>query len=166
MRIYHLRGTQFAIPTWYCIAYKPEFIKWKFIFDERSWYDHNDPLGEQKDWLKMAGYSFGINAKHNSAMGAWRADVETQTFQFAPYFHDNKDTFKYDPVFSLPRVGGEVELGIGIDWDEKKYSVFFPNSCTNRKFTHDRVWARTISPWAGGTLMMPKTISFEKILLK
>lgn len=170
MRIYHLKGTQFAIPTWFKIWYKPEIIKWRFVFDERAWYDHSDPQGEQKDWLKLTGVSYYVDAMKESAMCSWRANTITDKFEFGAYFHVDGNRIISEPLFTLPKSGGEFDVIQGIDYDSKTYSVDILSDDDHgfyiQKFKHNKTWARSINSYAGGTLPMPNTISFDKKLLK
>lgn len=160
MRIIHLKGTQFAIPTWYRIWHKPTYKEFSATFDERAIYVQSD-VNEQADWLKLVGISFFINAMHESVMVSWRWNEEKQVFQFGAYFHVDKGVNKSEPLFELPRTGGTFTFSIGIDYDDKKYTVFLPRVSKSKTFTHDKSWARSINPYAGGTLNMPKTICFD-----
>ena len=169
MKIRHLKKIKPGLPpVWFPTKKSPFTIY--FIPRESTKYVQPN-VYEQEDWLKSLGLSFSpiFNAHKNSIMLGWRYNPSTQLFEFAPYWHDSKGDNHYPEKDDLPiihaKVNEVVKMIIKPDSDDFQ-KVTISNLTTNYHYSYlvdvdQSKWARTISPWFGGTLPPPSTVCYD-----
>lgn len=171
MKVRHFKNIKPAIPPiWFPTKHK-EFTIY-FIPRESTKYIQPN-VYEQEDWLKSLGLSYSpiFNGHKNSIMLGWRYNPSTQLFEFGPYWHDHDKEAHYpekdnvsslfgkvnEPIkmiikkVNLPLSTMVVSLTNLISNEEVKYTLFIQTS----------KWARTISPWFGGTLPPPSNVCYD-----
>lgn len=172
MKIRHFKNIKPAIPPVWFFTKKPLTIY--FVAKESTKYVQPDPK-EQKDWLKSLGLSYSPiwNSHKNSVMLGWRYNPTHDLFEFSHYIHRHDGVYEnvddYDDISPITaKVGEPVMCQIIPEKDHLRWKL--TNLKTGESMTllfpitlsiSISKWARTISPWFGGTLPPPKKVTYD-----
>lgn len=170
MKITHLKKIKPGFPPiWLPVNSRKEFSVY-FIPRESSKYIQSNS-NEQKDWLKSLGLSYSpiFNSHKNSVMLGWRYNPTTDLFEFGPYWHDSIKEAHYPEKVEGPIISARVNEPIKCLIKEAfggLQEVEITNLISKRRYTYlvdvkRSKWARTISPWFGGTLPPPKSVCYD-----
>lgn len=156
MTIY--KGTHFVIPNNF--GFFMRNVTGSATFTPNTTYDLGD--SDQWDWNKLTGIAFTpLEPDRNSAMVGWRYNLETQLFEIAPFYNNNKVRVlpTNDEIISVP---ADETFTYTVDYTGVRVSyggdtVFkpYPDGLVPNVWTAARV-----SGWFGGNRAAPRTVSY------
>lgn len=170
MKITHFKKIKpgfFQVP----VPYSKDKMTIYFVPTESTRYVQS-VKSEQNDWLKATGISFSpiLNSHKNSIMLGWRYNQKLDTFEFCAYCHDSDKNPHYPEKDKVPFLSSKINEPIKMVIEKinaplSSILVRITNMVTEEEVAYTLViktskWARTISPWFGGTLPPPRKVLY------
>jgi len=129
---------------------RPGKLHFELIFDESCLHP---PIDEERDWNKAIGRAFDpINPHANSALVAWRPNIEATRIEIADYWHTGGETiWRREPVL-IVEPGERVKGYIDHSFKRKKgYIQFEGQKVRQEQFNAMSCVTFLLMPWFGGT---------------
>ena len=80
--------------------------------------------GDQMDWNKLYGWSFGMNHHKNSIRIVWRYNPKDKSVEFAPYAYiDGKRIFPSDKQIVRCSIGDDISTSIEVLGDTAQVTI-------------------------------------------
>ena len=101
---------------------KGRIIGYDFFINDT--YEYLIGGGDQMDWNKMYGWSFGINHHQNSIRIVWRYNAKDDAVEFAPYAYiGGKRILPSDKQIVRGFIGGAISTSIEVLDDTAKVTI-------------------------------------------